>query len=68
MDLKALPVGTRLRAGTAELEITQIGKECHSDCAVRQAAGRCVMPTEGVFARVLRAGDVCPEDEIEVLS
>ena len=68
LTLRTLPVGTVLRAGEVRLEVTQIGKECHSDCAVRQAAGRCVMPTEGVFARVLRAGDICPGDEIEVLS
>ena len=68
LDLKSLPVGARLRVGEAELEVTQIGKECHGDCAVKRAAGRCVMPTEGIFAVVRREGSVRPGDEIEVLS
>jgi len=67
IDLKNLPVGTHLRIGEAEIEITQIGKECHNDCAIRQAAGQCVMPTEGVFAVVIREGTVRPGDKIEVL-
>ena len=66
-ELKALPVGTVLRAGTALLAVTQIGKECHNDCAIKQAVGRCVMPTEGVFAVVLRPGSVKPGDTIEIL-
>lgn len=65
--LKDLPVGTRLRIGPAEVEITQIGKECHSDCAIKRAVGRCVMPTEGVFAVVVREGAVRAGDEIQVL-
>ena len=67
LELKALPVGTVLRAGTALLAVTQIGKECHNDCAIKQAVGRCVMPTEGVFAVVLRPGSVKPGDTIEIL-
>ena len=66
IDLVRLPVGTRLSVGAAELEITQIGKECHADCAIRRAAGDCVMPREGVFARVLRGGLVRPGDGIEI--
>ena len=50
-----------------EVEVTQIGKECHSDCAIKQAVGRCVMPTEGIFAVVVREGVVRPGDEIEIL-
>jgi len=68
LDLKGLPVGTRLRVGETELEVTQIGKECHGGCAIQKAAGRCVMPTEGIFAVVVREGAVRPGDEIEVLS
>ncbi len=68
IDLKSLPVGARLRVGGTELEVTQIGKECHSDCAVKQAVGRCVMPTEGIFAVVVKEGAVRAGDEIEVLS
>jgi molybdenum cofactor synthesis domain-containing protein len=63
IDVKDLPVGTKVKIGGAVLEITQIGKECHYDCVIRQKAGDCVMPREGVFARVLaggrvRAGDI----------
>lgn len=66
LDLKTLPVGTVLRAGTALLAVTQIGKECHSDCAIKQAVGRCVMPSEGVFAVVIRNGTVKPGDSISI--
>ena len=67
LDLKTLPVGTVLRAGTALLAVTQIGKECHSDCAIRRTAGRCVMPTDGIFAVVLKDGTVSPGDDISVV-
>lgn len=66
IELKTLPVGTRLRVGPALLEVTQIGKECHNDCAIKQAAGKCVMPTEGIFAIVLEEGAICPGDEIRL--
>lgn len=65
--LKTLPVGTRLRVGEAELEVTQIGKQCHNDCEIKRTAGKCVMPTEGIFAIVTREGRVHAGDEIEVL-
>jgi len=58
VDLGALPVGTHLNLGTALLEITQIGKECHHGCAIFRAVGDCVMPRKGVFARVLRGGEI----------
>jgi len=62
-----LPVGTRLRIGHgAELTITQIGKACHKGCAIRELVGDCIMPREGVFARVDKAGVVRPGDSIEV--
>ena len=67
LDLKHLPVGTHLRVGPAELEVTQIGKECHSDCAIKKAVGKCVMPTEGIFAVVVQEGTVRPGDKIEIL-
>ena len=67
IDLKGLPVGTRLRVGETEVEVTQIGKECHSDCAIKRAVGKCVMPTEGIFAVVIREGTVRPGDGIEIL-
>ena len=67
IDLKRLPIGTHLRIGKTEISVTQIGKECHSDCAIKQAVGKCVMPTEGIFAVVVREGVVRPGDEIEIL-
>ncbi len=67
LDLKHLPVGTHLRIGETEVAVTQIGKECHNDCAIKKAVGKCVMPTEGIFAIVVREGVVHPGDEIEVL-
>ena len=67
IDLKHLPIGTHLRIGEAEVEVTQIGKECHNDCAIKKAVGKCVMPTEGIFAVVVKEGTVRPGDEIEIL-
>ena len=67
IDLKSLPVGARLRIGQTEVEVTQIGKECHNDCAIKKAVGKCVMPTEGIFAVVVKEGAVRAGDEIEVL-
>ena len=62
-----LPIGTRLRVGNeAELEVTQIGKECHMSCEIRRLVGDCVMPREGIFAIVIREGTIKPGDEIEV--
>ena len=56
-DLSKLPVGTRFKVGkAAELELTQIGKECHSHCAIYKVMGDCIMPREGVFTRVIREG------------
>ena len=67
IELKTLPVGTRLRVGETELEVTQIGKQCHNDCAIKKATGKCVMPTEGIFAVVVKEGRVRAGDTIEVL-
>jgi MOSC domain-containing protein YiiM len=68
LAVMSLPVGTRLKVGdTVELEITQIGKTCHKGCAIRELVGDCVMPREGVFARVLKEGLVKPGDVIEVV-
>ena len=66
IDLKHLPVGTHLRIGETEVEVTQIGKECHKDCAIRQQIGDCVMPREGIFARVLTGGAARPGDPVTV--
>lgn len=65
--LYELPVGTRLKVGETEMEVSQIGKECHSSCSIRQITGDCVMPREGIFARVLKSGWVQAGDEIEIL-
>lgn len=68
MQVYSLPVGTKLRLGTALCRVTQIGKTCHMDCAIRKAAGDCVMPREGIFVEVLEDGTVSPGDEIRVLT
>jgi MOSC domain-containing protein YiiM len=69
IDLPALPIGTRLLVGKEVLlEVSQIGKECHTRCAIFQQVGTCIMPLEGVFARVIRGGVVKPGDPIEVKS
>ena len=66
LDLKNLPVGTLLKCGEALLEMTIIGKECHSPCQIYQRMGDCIMPREGVFARVLRGGLVRVGDGLAV--
>ena len=67
LSVMTLPVGARLQVGAgAILEITQIGKACHKGCAIREQVGDCVMPQEGVFARVIKGGVVKPGDVIEV--
>ncbi len=68
LDLVSLPVGTKLTLGKQVLlEVTQIGKECHTRCAIYYQAGDCVMPKEGIFARVLQGGKVSVGDKIQVL-
>jgi MOSC domain-containing protein YiiM len=68
IDLCSLPVGTRLRAGKeVVLEMTQIGKECHKGCAIRELVGDCIMPREGIFAKVLKGGRVRPGDGIKII-
>jgi len=67
MDLVSLPVGTRISAGDGIiLEISQIGKECHAGCAIYRQTGKCIMPREGVFAKVIRGGLVRTGDPINV--
>ena len=63
---KTLPVGTRFRIGDALLEMTQIGKQCHSHCEIYKVMGDCIMPREGVFARVLRGGTIRIGDIMEL--
>ena len=61
IDLAALPIGTRLQLGDAVVEVTQIGKECHSRCAIMQQVGDCIMPRRGIFAKVIRGGEISCE-------
>ena len=64
-----VPIGTRLKLGdTALVEITQIGKECHNKCAIYYMAGDCIMPREGIFARVLKGGKIRSGDEVSIIS
>ncbi len=67
VDWKNIPVGSRVRLGQQVLvEITQIGKECHNRCAIYYKAGDCIMPREGVFARVLKEGKIRCGDQIQI--
>ncbi len=68
IELPTLPIGTRLRVGGRVLmRVTQIGKECHTRCAIFQQVGDCVMPKEGIFTEVLAGGEIKVGDDIEVL-
>ena len=64
IDLVSLPIGSHLQIGPTLLEVTQIGKECHTRCAIFYQAGDCVMPKEGIFAKVINGGIIRPGDEI----
>jgi MOSC domain-containing protein YiiM len=66
LELAALPVGTRLVVGEVEMEITQIGKKCHTKCQIFQQVGNCIMPTEGIFAKVVRGGTLKAGQTIEI--
>lgn len=69
IDLVSMPVGTRMSIGdNVEVEVSQIGKECHTRCAIYYQAGDCVMPKEGIFVRVLKGGKVRKGDRIEMRS
>jgi MOSC domain-containing protein YiiM len=69
IDWVNLPIGSRVKLGNSvEVEISQIGKECHKKCAIFYQAGDCIMPREGVFARVITGGTICCGDRIELLS
>lgn len=69
IDWKTLPVGTRVRLGeTALVEVTQIGKECIKKCAIFYQAGDCIMPREGVFAKVLSGGEIRIDDPVVIVS
>lgn len=67
IELYTLPVGTKLKISDAILEITQIGKSCHAGCEISKQVGECIMPKQGVFAKVIKGGIVNVNDTIEVL-
>lgn len=67
IEVFTLPIGTKLKLGECEVEVTQIGKKCHMGCAIRQTTGDCVMPREGIFVKVLKEGTIKVDDIIEVL-
>ena len=68
IDFRALPLGARFGCNDVVLELTQIGKECHSGCAIYKAMGECIMPKEGVFTKVLHGGTISVGDELRVLA
>ena len=68
IELVSLPIGTRLQIGETLLEVTQIGKECHTRCAIFYQAGDCVMPKEGIFAKVITGGMIRPGAELQVVA
>lgn len=67
IELYSLPIGTRMNIGDVIFEVTQIGKECHQKCAIYHQIGNCIMPKEGIFARVIKGGIVKPSDEIIII-
>lgn len=68
IDFSSLPIGTRLRCNEVILEMTQIGKECHHGCQIFQTMGDCIMPREGVFAKVIQGGIISEGDEMVVIT
>ncbi|MDO8569013.1 MAG: MOSC domain-containing protein [Dehalococcoidales bacterium] len=68
INLVSIPVGTKVAVGDkVVLEISQIGKECHTGCAIKKQVGKCIMPVEGVFGRVVKGGPVKAGDEIKII-
>lgn len=67
IEVYLLPVGSKLRIGECEVEVTQIGKKCHSGCEIKKITGDCVMPREGIFVKVIKEGYIKINDNIEVL-
>ncbi len=67
IELPSLPIGTRLAIGETLTEVTQIGKECHTRCAIYHQAGDCVMPREGIFVKVIRGGTIRCDDRIDIV-
>ncbi len=67
IDFRSLPIGTKFQIGDALLELSQIGKECHSHCSIYHAVGDCIMPREGVFTEVLKGGEIKLGDEVTMI-
>lgn len=67
IDFKILPIGTHLRCNEVEMEVTQIGKECHSHCEIYKVMGDCIMPREGIFAKILHEGEITVGDTLQVV-
>jgi MOSC domain-containing protein YiiM len=67
IDFKTLPIGTQFSCNDVLLELTQIGKECHSGCEIYKKMGDCIMPREGVFTRVLKGGIISVGDNLDVI-
>lgn len=67
VELFTLPIGAKLKIGKTVQEVTQIGKECHNGCAIKQLVGDCVMPREGIFTKVIIGGTVRAGDTIEII-
>lgn len=67
LDFSLLKPGIKIQVGSAVLEITQIGKECHNDCEIKKRVGMCIMPLKGVFARVLTGGIIKPGDDADII-
>jgi len=65
--LYEISVGTKMKVGEVTMEVTQIGKECHTGCAIRELVGDCVMPREGIFTKIIVPGWIKPGDEIEII-
>lgn len=65
--LYELPVGTRIKIGETIQEVTQIGKECHQGCEISKLVGSCIMPTQGIFTRVIKGGMISTGDDIIVM-
>ncbi len=68
ITLYTLPVGTKLKIGKTIQEVTQIGKQCHTSCEISKQVGSCIMPTQGIFTKVLQSGEIKAGDSIEVIN
>ena len=68
IDFVRLPIGTRFQCGDVVLELTQIGKECHSHCEIYKRMGECIMPKQGVFTKVIHGGEIQVGDDFQCIA